>query len=243
MNQRFNLQRIQWLLRKDWIEYKKSIFYALGAFLVALIPFIWISTRSAGMNLVNKQVAFYILGMWGSILYFYRYASMQVHFPKGVYWTLPASTEEKYGVLLLEGVLVMLTFSLLFWLSIGIWGLLFPDYQMADWKIIYLPVAKTTLFGLLASLLFYAYLRFKKHAFAIWLCALAAVAGGFIGIVYLCGRYLRGMMERIVDFISEHDAISSVFRFIGEYISVVWVLLTVWVLYRAYLTFKRKEVR
>lgn len=243
MNQRFNLQRIQWLLRKDWIEYKKSIFYALGAFVVALIPFIWISSRSVGLNLVNKQLAFYILGMLGSFLYFCRYVSTQVHFPKGLYWTLPASTEEKYGVLLLEGVFVMLAFSLLFWLSIGIWGLLFPGYQMVSWKIIYLPMAKTTLFGLLGSLLFYAYLRFKKHAFAIWLCALAAILGGFIGIFYLCARYLRAVMEGIANFISEHDVVSSAFYFIGEYISVVWVLLTVGVLYRAYLTFKRKEVR
>lgn len=243
MNQRFSLQRIQWLLVKDWIEHKKSIFYALGTFLVALVPFIWISTHTGGMNLINKQIAFYVLGLLGSFLYFCKYAGREVHYPKGLYWTLPASTEEKYVALLLEGVLFLFSFVLLFWLSVGLWGLIFPDYQMVRWEMIYTPSHGIAFGGFMASLLFYFYIRFKKHAFAIWLITLVVVAGCLLGIVYLCVRYLHEELRAVADYVANCEWPVSVFRFIGVHIHLVWVLLMAAVLYAAYLTFKRKELR
>ncbi len=243
MNRYFSLQRIQWLLRKDWIEHKKSIFYAVGAYLLALVPFMWISTRTGGMNLVNKQMAFYVLGLLGSFLYFCRYAGRQVHYPKGLYWTLPASTQEKYGTLLVEGVFFLAAFIGLFWLSIGLWGLIFPGYQMVDWEMLYTPSRGLAFGGFMASWLFYFYIRFKKHAFALWIGSLAAVAAGMVGILYLSVRYLHEGIRKMVEYMSDKEWLASALHGVATYIDVVWVLLTLVVLYAGYLNFRRKELR
>lgn len=243
MNQHFSLQRVQWLLRKDWIEHKKSIFYAMGAYLLALVPFIWISTRTGSMNMVNKQLFFYGLGLAGSFFYFCKFAGGQVNFPKGLYWTLPASQEEKYGALLLEGLLFIVSFNLLFWFSIGIWGMIFPEYQMVGWKDIYKPMRGAGLIWLLASLLFYCYIRFKKYAFARWIGGLAGTLGVLGCILYLIARYGRGLLKAVFGFAEAHDWVGSVFHFMATYIPVWLGVCVLGVLYGAYVTFKRKEMR
>lgn len=243
MNRHFSLQRIQWLLRKDWIEHKKSIFYALGAYLLALVPFIWISSRTGHSDMIHKQLFFYGLGLAGSFLYFCKFAGTQVNFPKGLYWTLPAGTEEKYGVLLLEGALFMVSFNLLFWLSIGVWGMIFPDYHMIGWKEIYAPMRSWSFIWLLAALLFYCYIRFRKHAFACWLGGLAATLAVVGSVLYLIVRYAHDWVEMAARFVDTHDWVVSVFRWLATYIHVLWVAGMLGVLYAAYVVFKRKEMR
>ena len=103
INTDFSLQRIGWLLRKDWIEHKKSIAYASGTFLIVLLPFLWLNTKITGIS-ESKQAGIYLLGSLGCFLYYCQFVGRKVHFAKGLYLTLPASTAEKYVALLLEAV-------------------------------------------------------------------------------------------------------------------------------------------
>lgn len=211
--------------------------------MLALVPFMWISTRTGGMNLAHKQIAFYVLGLLGSFLYFCRYAGREVHYPKGLYWTLPASPLEKYGVLLVEGALFLVAFIGLFWLSIGLWGWIFPDYQMVSWQMLYTPSRGLAFGGLMASLLFYFYIRFKKHAFALWIGSLAAGIMCLIGILYLSVRYLHEWLRKVVEYVSDQEWIASALSGLSTHMEGVWILLMLGVLYAGYLTFKRKELR
>lgn len=241
MNQFFSLQRISWLLRKDWIESKRSLGYALVAFLVVVFPFLWITTYDDDKS---NQVAFYILGLVGSFIYFCKQAGKKIHFAKGIYLTLPASTEEKYFTLLLEGVLTLIVYIGLFWISLYGWSLINPEFHPAPISVVYRSIEGGSVSIFFASLLFLSYLTFKKHALAI---AIAGIGAG-LGVLIALGFWLlkieinrEGMTE--TGWFLNPDALSSTVGFLTDHANSAMAIFTLIILYIAYLKLKEKESR
>lgn len=241
MNQIFSLQRIGWLLRKDWIESKRSVGYAVVAFLVILFPFLWLTTHHEGKS---EQVAFYMLGFLGSFIYFCKQAGKKIHFAKGIYLTLPASTEEKYLALLLEGALVLLLYNGLFWITLYSWSLINPEFHPVPASAIYRSIQGGGISLFFASLIFLSYLTFKKHALAIAIAGIGAGTG--LLIIPVAGMVSikierEGMTEP--DLIIDPDALYSTGNFLINHVNCGMGIFALIVLYIAYLKLKEKESR
>lgn len=239
----FSLQRIGWLLRKDWIEHKKSSAYAVGTFLIVVFPFLWLNTKITGIS-ENKQAAIYILGALGCFLYYCRFVGKKIHFSKGLYLTLPASTSEKYGTLLLEGLFLFALFNLLYWGSLHLWSAMYPAVVPIDPSTLYSRKPASGLLLFAASLVFLSYLSFKKYALGIALAGMAATIGLLIGIVALV---VRSQMETPFDLADSvwinPNALASTMDFIKENVRIAMGISTLVVLYIGYLKLKEKESR
>lgn len=241
MNQIFSLQRIGWLLRKDWIESKRSIGYAVVAFLVIIFPFLWITTHA---ERESNQVAFYILGLLGSFIYFCKQAGKKIHFAKGIYLTLPASTEEKYFILLLEGALTLLVYNGLFGISIHVWSLIDPEFYPVPASAIYRSIQGGGISILFASLIFLSYLTFKKHALAIAIAGIGAGVGILLGLVaWLVKMEINREGMRETGWLLNPDALSSTMNFLTGHVNGAMGIFSLIVLYIAYLKLKEKESR
>lgn len=242
MKMDFSLQRIGWLLRKDWIEHKKSIGYALGTFLVVAFPFLWLNTTHSGLS-DSKQVAFYILGTLGCFFYFCQFVGKKIHFSKGIYLTLPANTIEKYVTLLLEGLLLFATFNLLYWVSLHLWSLIYPVFRPIDVAAIYTRKQGTGVFAFAASLVFLSYLSFKKYPLAIALIGMAAAIGSVIGILLLIVKTQFSHFFLLDDSWIDPNALYSTFHFVTENVNIAMGISVLIVLYIGYLKLKEKESR
>ena len=87
----FSIQRINLLLRKDWIENKKKLAYGvlviLGVLFFFLLSSILWDTRFRTFTL-------YVLGSLGTFIAFCSYVNLMIHRPRGLFLTLPASNQE-----------------------------------------------------------------------------------------------------------------------------------------------------
>ncbi|MDR1180386.1 MAG: hypothetical protein LBL13_00185, partial [Bacteroidales bacterium] len=92
MDTYFNLNRISYLLRADWIEHKKSLLLSLGGVLLVWIVMLYFS----GSDNTKAQRLSFFLGGLITFIYYCRFISKKIHRPKGIYYTLPASNQEKY---------------------------------------------------------------------------------------------------------------------------------------------------
>ena len=113
----FSIQRINLLLRKDWIENKKKLAYGvlviLGVLFFFLLSSILWATRFRTFTL-------YVLGSLGTFIAFCSYVNLMIHRPRGLFLTLPASNQEKFAAILIEGIVVFLTYQVTFWTGTGI---------------------------------------------------------------------------------------------------------------------------
>ena len=104
----FSIQRINLLLRKDWIENKKKLAYGvlviLGVLFFFLLSSILWDTRFRTFTL-------YVLGSLGTFIAFCSYVNLMIHRPRGLFLTLPASNQEKFAAILIEGIVVFLTYQ------------------------------------------------------------------------------------------------------------------------------------
>ena len=107
----FSIQRINLLLRKDWIENKKKLAYGvlviLGVLFFFLLSSILWDTRFRTFTL-------YVLGSLGTFIAFCSYVNLMIHRPRGLFLTLPASNQEKFAAILIEGIVVFLTYQVTF---------------------------------------------------------------------------------------------------------------------------------
>ncbi len=117
----FSIQRINLLLRKDWIENKKKLAYGvlviLGVLFFFLLSSILWATRFRTFTL-------YVLGSLGTFIAFCSYVNLMIHRPRGLFLTLPASNQEKFAAILIEGIVVFLTYQVTFWTGTGIASML-----------------------------------------------------------------------------------------------------------------------
>lgn len=134
----FSIQRINLLLRKDWIENKKKLAYGvlviLGVLLFFLLSSILWATRFRTFTL-------YVLGSLGTFIAFCSYVNLMIHRPRGLFLTLPASNQEKFAAILIEGIVVFLTYQVTFWIGTGIASMLI-HIQPVAFKDITMPLPR-----------------------------------------------------------------------------------------------------
>ena len=207
----FSIQRINLLLRKDWIENKKKLAYGvlviLGVLFFFLLSSILWDTRFRTFTL-------YVLGSLGTFIAFCSYVNLMIHRPRGLFLTLPASNQEKFAAILIEGIVVFLTYQVTFWTGTGIASMLI-HIQPVAFKDITMPLQEFTMLAFVGSLMFLSYVTFKKYALGI-------ACGGFC--------YESSPFYTAVYWLS--------FAF-----TPAFLIATLVVLYVAYLKLKEKELR
>ena len=170
----FSIQRINLLLRKDWIENKKKLAYGvlviLGVLFFFLLSSILWDTRFRTFTL-------YVLGSLGTFIAFCSYVNLMIHRPRGLFLTLPASNQEKYAAILIEGIVVFLAYQVTFWTGTGIASMLI-HIQPVAFKDIIMTLQDFTMLAFVGSLMFLSYVTFKKYALGI-------ACGGYILIIVL----------------------------------------------------------
>ena len=183
----FSIQRINLLLRKDWIENKKKLAYGvlviLGVLFFFLLSSILWDTRFRTLTL-------YVLGSLGTFIAFCSYVNLMIHRPRGLFLTLPASNQEKFAAILIEGIVVFLTYQVTFWTGTGIASMLI-HIQPVAFKDIIMTLQDFTMLAFVGSLMFLSYVTFKKYALGIACGGYILIIASIIGIVYLCINILN----------------------------------------------------
>ncbi len=233
----FSIQRINLLLRKDWIENKKKLAYGvlviLGVLLFFLLSSILWATRFRTFTL-------YVLGSLGTFIAFCSYVNLMIHRPRGLFLTLPASNQEKFAAILIEGIVVFLTYQVTFWIGTGIASMLI-HIQPVAFKDITMPLQEFTMLAFVGSLMFLSYVTFKKYALGIACGGYILIVASIIGIVYLCISTLniQSGMDR---FCYESSPLYTAVYWLSFAFTPAFLIATLVVLYVAYLKLKEKEL-
>jgi hypothetical protein len=238
MNTYFNLNRIGYLLRADWIEHKKNLLLSLGGVSLVWITnlyFIWYGYTEA-----DSQKVFLYIGELVTFIYYCRFISKKVHQPKGLYYTLPASNQEKYLVLLLEGLLFFLVFTGIFCLGLFLFKFFVPDFpvislfELYDGYISIRPIPIAFLLCL-SSIIVLSHITFRKHASLIGLAGVALYVLLFIGVSWEVGTMIANDAYNTI--------VNEAFNFMIPLFEPALLVTTVVVLYIGYLKLQEKELR
>lgn len=233
MNTQFSIQRIGLLLRKDWIEYRKKVMLYVLIFIgVFAICLLWPMRDS--LNAFNPS-SLYLFGLIGSAIVYFRYVSQAVHQPKGLFLTLPANTSEKFVTLLLEGVTIFIVFHGLFWAAVGFgsWILPIKQFDMAN---LWYELSGLSVSLFLSSIMFLSFVSFRKFALGITICIYFSMLAALVGVVYL-------LQDIVLKSNGEVDFNLDFETWIPNLVVPIFSLLTIGVLYLAYIRLKRKELR
>ena len=222
----FSIQRINLLLRKDWIENKKKLAYGvlviLGVLFFFLLSSILWDTRFRTFTL-------YVLGSLGTFIAFCSYV------------TLPASNQEKYAAILIEGIVVFLAYQVTFWTGTGIASMLI-HIQPVAFKDIIMTLQDFTMLAFVGSLMFLSYVTFKKYALGIACGGYILIIASIIGIVYLCINILN-IQPGMNSFCYESSPLYTAVYWLSFAFTPAFLIATLVVLYVAYLKLKEKELR
>jgi hypothetical protein len=242
MDTYFNLNRISYLLRADWIEHKKNLLLSLGG-----VSLVWIALLYfKGLGDMGLQKAFFFIGGLITFIYYCRFTGKKIHQPKGLYYTLPASNQEKYFTLLFEGLLFFLIFTGIFWLGLFLFKLFVPAFIMVSPSELYHVVSLVDFLpfmfaiALISSIIFLSYITFRKFALLI------SITGITLYVLLYVGTWIK-----IFDYLHQSDFVMS---FTGEVtgeatdlikqlLTLVLLAATIVVLYIGYLKLKEKELR
>jgi hypothetical protein len=233
----FNLNRIIYLLQADWIEHKKNLLLSLsGVSLVWIAMLYFIGLSSTGTTF---QGAFFFMGGLVTFIYYCRFISKKIHQPKGLYYTLPASNQEKYFTLLFEGLLFFLVFVLIFWLGLFLFKLLAPAFTVINLSELFHGVSSAGLLFFISSIIFLSHITFRKFA------SLISLTGIALYILLFVSASIKIMS--ITTDILHPSFISSfaydTFNFMKQLFTPVLLIATIVVLYVGYLKLKEKELR
>ena len=235
MNTNFSLSRIKLLLRADWIEHKKSFLLSMGVLLL-----IWLFLLFVGeVSKTNTQAACFFIGGLIMLNNFFRHAGQKVHKQKNRYYTLPASTVEKYTTLLLEGCIYIITYVSLYFFGLMACMLYVPESIFIALSSFFNHNGSESGLLLFLSLVFLSYLTFRKHALLIAIAGLVAYTGLFVGV------FARLVLENTITWPNYFNSsfIPDTFRFLSDYYTLVMLISTLIVMYIGYLKLKEKELR
>ena len=220
----FSIQRINLLLRKDWIENKKKLAYGvlviLGVLFFFLLSSILWDTRFRTFTL-------YVLGSLGTFIAFCSYVNLMIHRPRGLFLTLPASNQEKYAAILIEGIVVFLAYQVTFWTGTGIASMLI-HIQPVAFKDIIMTLQDFTMLA--------------KYALGIACGGYILIIASIIGIVYLCINILN-IQPGMNSFCYESSPFYTAVYWLSFAFTPAFLIATLVVLYVAYLKLKEKELR
>jgi hypothetical protein len=238
MDTYFNLNRIGYLLRADWIENKKSLLLTLGG-----VSLVWIACLYLiwhGYTESSFQQAFFYIGELITFIYYCRFLSKKVHQPKGLYYTLPASNQEKYFILLFEGLLFFLGFTGIYWLGLFLFKFFSPDFPVMSLSELYYGYAGINPIPIpillcMSSIIFLSHLTFRKLAFLISFTGMALYVLLFIGVAWKVGYMITDGVY--------NDIASEAFNFMRQLFVPALLVVTLIVFYIGYLKLKEKELR
>ena len=224
----FSIQRINLLLRKDWIENKKKLAYGvlviLGVLFFFLLSSILWDTRFRTFTL-------YVLGSLGTFIAFCSYVNLMIHRPRGLFLTLPASNQEKFAAILIEGIVVFLTYQVML-----------IHIQPVAFKDIIMTLQDFTMLAFVGSLMFLSYVTFKKYALGIACGGYILIIASIIGIVYLCINILN-IQPGLNSFCYESSPLYTAVYWLSFAFTPAFLIATLVILYVAYLKLKEKELR
>ncbi len=237
MNTNFSLHRIKLLLLADWIEYKKSFMLAMGVLFLVIIAISFIGQM--GSNSQAGQATIFILGGLITFVYYCRHIGRKIHQPKGLYYTLPASNEEKYFTILLESLVYFISFLIVFWLAMYVRKLFAHHFNVLSISELYIKTNGIGILLFFSSLLFLSHMTFKKHPMLI----------GFAGIAAFQLLFITVMVKVFPSFAEIYNPyfissfVSDTFMFLFNYMTPILLICTIVVLYVGYLKLKEKELR
>lgn len=234
----FSIQRINLLLRKDWIENKKKLAYGVLVILGVLFFFL---LSSILWDMRFRTFTLYVLGSLGTFIAFCSYVNLMIHRPRGLFLTLPASNQEKFAAILIEGIVVFLTYQVTFWIGTGIASMLI-HIQPVAFKDITMPLQEFTMLAFVGSLMFLSYVTFKKYALGIACGGYILIVASIIGIVYLCISTLN-IQPGMDRFCYESSPLYTAVYWLSFAFTPAFLIATLVVLYVAYLKLKEKELR
>ena len=214
----FSIQRINLLLRKDWIENKKKLAY--------------------GVLVILGVLFFFLLS---SILWDTRFRTFTLYELGGLFLTLPASNQEKFAAILIEGIVVFLTYQVTFWTGTGIASMLI-HIQPVAFKDIIMTLQDFTMLAFVGSLMFLSYVTFKKYALGIACGGYILIIASIIGIVYLCINILN-IQPGMNSFCYESSPLYTAVYWLSFAFTPAFLIATLVILYVAYLKLKEKELR
>ena len=164
-----------------------------------------------------------------------------IHRPRGLFLTLPASNQEKYAAILIEGIVVFLAYQVTFWTGTGIASMLI-HIQPVAFKDITMPLQEFTMLAFVGSLMFLSYVTFKKYALGIACGGYILIIASIIGIVYLCINILN-IQPGMNSFCYESSPLYTAVYWLSFAFTPAFLIATLVVLYVAYLKLKEKELR
>ena len=242
MHTNFSLQRIKLLLLADKTELFRQYFLSILSYIAVTIAYLMIVKYvfHNEQQVEQKVYFFYKIGLFLFFLFFCRFANQKVHQIKGQYLTTPASSIEKFAVLLTDGILLLLFFHILFYILLYIASFLIPEIQTLETNKIIgkIPVS---LYIFIASTFFLANITFRKNANPIVVVsyALLVFAFGIWAIPIL--RAVREPQGNV--YMIETTPLYYLYNFLTQYHGIILYAATLVVLYISYLKLKEKQIR
>ncbi|MDH6304297.1 hypothetical protein M2459_001029 [Parabacteroides sp. PF5-5] len=237
MDTNFSLHRILLLLKADWIEHRKNYLFSMGALLLVWLFIIFILKLKT--TDVGQQAAVFVFGGLVTFLFYCRHVGNKVHKSISRYYTLPASTLEKYLTLLIEGCIFFITYLVIFYSGLLVWKLITPEAPIITLKDITFKNGSESGIFFLTSLIFLSYMTFRKHAFLIAIAGLATYIAVFAGFYV---RILKAIHDNNQGFFKSSFLFDS-FEFGATLYTPLMILFSVIMLCIGYLKLKEKELR
>ena len=238
MNTNFSLQRIKLLLLADKTELFKRFAFSMLIFTVVCIFYLVYILNSQDVG--QRAYALHKLGLCLYFLFFCTYVSQKVHQVNGQYLTLAASAAEKHIALLIEGILVLVFFHLLFNTSFYLTSLLIPDSQPAKPDIAGEKFF-TPILCFMASTFFLSNIVFRKYG--------NLIAGGcYAFLIFIPSTLFKAILRAVREpqgdvYMIETTPLYYLYNFLTQYHGIILYAATLVVLYISYLKLKEKQIR
>ncbi|MCS2891745.1 hypothetical protein NXY11_15705 [Parabacteroides faecis] len=238
MHTNFSLQRIKLLLLADKTELFRRFAFSILIFTVVCIFYLVYILNSQDVG--QRAYALHKLGLCLYFLFFCTYVSQKMHQVNGQYLTLPASAVEKYTTLLIEGILVLVFFHLLFNTTFYLTSLLIPNSQPAK-----PDIAGEKLFApilcFMASTFFLSNIVFRKYG--------NLIAGGcYAFLIFIPSTFIKTILRAIREpqgdiYMIEATPLYYTYNFLAQNYGIILYAATLVVLYISYLKLKEKQIR
>ncbi|MDL2256136.1 hypothetical protein LJC44_07110 [Parabacteroides sp. OttesenSCG-928-G06] len=223
----FDIKRVGLILRTDWIMHKKQFFLVAGLLLVSFLFLLWEASR-------QQQMAVFGFGLPITLYVYLKYIGKKIHYSKGLWLTLPATTLEKYVALLLIGVVYIAVFFFAYFFSLEVCHSLN--------EMVRIPLegysVPTIGFGVILFHLAYyflAFVIFRTFAFGIaWLVEM--------GVIWLLALLVLLSKD---SWVSMYSSILpfNILEPIADHLNIISYALAIILFYVAYLRLKKQQLR
>ncbi|MCM0717531.1 hypothetical protein NBH15_04505 [Parabacteroides sp. W1-Q-101] len=242
MHTNFSLQRIKLLLLADKTELFRQYFLSMLSYIAVTITYLMIVkfVFHNEQQVEQKVYFFYRIGLLLFFLFFCRFANQKVHQIKGQYLTIPASSTEKFAVLLTDGILLLLFFHILFYILLYIASFLITEIQALEANKI-IGKVPASIYIFIASTFFLGNIAFRKYANPV-------IVGSYALLIFALGVLARPILRAVREpqgdvYMIETTPLYYLYNFLTQYYGIILYVATLVVLYISYLKLKEKQIR